>query len=57
MSEWAYVAASFTLVWAALVIYALALARRVTQAHRVDERLQEALQGEDTATCDIQPAP
>lgn len=57
MSEWGYVAASFTLVWAALVIYALVLARRVTQTQRVDERLRQAVEGEDTAACDVQPAP
>ncbi len=57
MSEWGYVAASFTLVWAALVIYALILARRVSQARQVDQQLRETVEGEDTAACDVQPAP
>jgi hypothetical protein len=56
-SEWGYVAVSFILVWAALVIYALLLARRVTQAQQVEESLRDAAGGEDTAVCDVQPAP
>jgi hypothetical protein len=56
-SEWGYVAASFILVWGALVVYALVLARRVTQAQRVEESLRDAAGGEDTAVCDVQPAP
>lgn len=57
MSEWGYVAVAFTVVWAALAVYALVLARRVTQAERVDESLRQAAQPEDTALCDGQRAP
>jgi hypothetical protein len=57
VSEWSYVAAAFTLVWASLVIYALVLARRVTQAQRVEESLRDAAGGEDTTVCDVQPVP
>ena len=57
MSEWGYVAASFILVWAALAGYAIVLARRVTQAQRVQESLRDAVEGEDTPACDVQPAP
>jgi hypothetical protein len=55
--EWGYVAVSFILVWGALVMYALLLARRVTQAHLVEESLRNAAGGEDTPVCDVQPAP
>jgi hypothetical protein len=57
VSEWGYVAVSFTVVWGALAVYALVLARRVTQAERVDESLRQAAQPEDTALCDGQHAP
>lgn len=57
MSEWGYVAAAFTLVWASLAVYAIALARRVNQAERVDESLREAVEAEDATACDVQPAP
>jgi hypothetical protein len=57
VSEWGYVAAAFTLVWASLAVYAIALARRVNQAERVDESLREAVEAEDATACDVQPAP
>ena len=63
MSDWAYVALAFTVVWGALAIYALVLARRVTQARIVADKLREAPQAEmppqdrDSAVCDAPPAP
>lgn len=58
MSEWAYVALAFTLVWGSLAIYAALLARRVVQAREVAARLQDALTGDevvqqrDATVCD-----
>ncbi len=43
MSDWAYIAIAFTVVWGGLAVYALVLARRVTQAAEVERRLQEAV--------------
>lgn len=40
MSNWWYVAIAYTVVWGALALYGLALARRVTQAQRVADRLR-----------------
>lgn len=63
MSNWGYVAIAYTVVWGALAIYALALARRVTQARRVARSLREATQAsghaeeQDGAVCDAPPAP
>lgn len=58
MSEWAYVALAFTVVWASLAMYGALLARRVVQAREVAERLQGALTGDevvqqqDSTVCD-----
>jgi hypothetical protein len=69
VSDWTYVALAFTVVWGALAIYALILARRVTQARIVaDGRPQGAApteahqtepppQDRDSAVCDAPPAP
>jgi hypothetical protein len=62
VSDWTYVALAFTVVWGALAVYALVLARRVTQARIVAEKLREARQAElpqdrDSAVCDAPPAP
>ncbi|MDQ2741912.1 MAG: hypothetical protein M3Z66_06395 [Chloroflexota bacterium] len=45
MSNWAYVAIAYTVVWGALAVYALVLARRVTQARRVSHGLGDTLAG------------
>ncbi len=45
MSNWAYVAIAYTVVWGALAVYALVLARRVTQARGVSRGLGDALAG------------
>ena len=63
MSDWGYVAIAYTVVWGALALYALLLARRVSQARRVERDLQDALrseqQGDDqeSAVWDAPPAP
>ncbi len=41
MPSWAYVAIAFIVVWGALAVYALVLARRVTQAERVAQSLRD----------------
>lgn len=45
VSDWAYVAIAYTVIWGALALYALVLARRVSQAREVSSRLRESLQG------------
>jgi CcmD family protein len=50
VSNWSYVAIAYTAVWGALAVYALALARRVTQARRVAESLRNASQNDATAS-------
>jgi len=45
VSNWAYVAIAYTVVWGALAVYALVLARRVTQARRVSRGLRDTLAG------------
>ncbi len=45
MSNWAFVAIAYTIVWGALAVYALVLARRVTQARRVSRGMEDALDG------------
>ena len=44
MSDWAYVAIAYTVVWGSLAVYALVLARRVSQARRVERELQASLE-------------
>lgn len=63
MSDWTYVAVAFTIVWGSLVIYAIVLARRVSQARAVARGLRESLESrnrhleQDHAVCDAPPAP
>ena len=63
MSSWVYVAIAFTAVWGALALYALLLARRVTQAREIAENLRRAAEGspplpeQDATVCDAPPAP
>lgn len=63
MSNWAYVAIAYTVVWGSLAVYALLLARRVTQAREVDRVLRDSARAEtegerqDDALCDVPPAP
>lgn len=63
MSNWAFVAIAYTLVWGSLALYALLLARRVTQARAVTQALQRSVENEwkaveqDGAACDTPPAP
>lgn len=40
MSNWGYVAIAYTVVWGSLAIYALLLARRVSQARKVAQQLR-----------------
>jgi len=42
VSDWAYVAIAYTLVWGSLALYALFLARRVSQAREVSRRLRDS---------------
>lgn len=61
MSEWTYVAAAFTIVWGSIAIYAIILARRVSQAQQVARTLREGLDrqspalDQDAAVCDVPP--
>ena len=62
MSDWAYVAIAYTVVWGSLAVYAIVMARRVTQAERVERSLRDAVETEqspeqDTVLCDTPPAP
>ncbi|GAC1443289.1 MAG: hypothetical protein NVSMB52_01480 [Chloroflexota bacterium] len=63
MSNWAYVAIAYTLVWGSLAAYALLLSRRVTQACEVAKILQESVESgrplhdQDGVACDAPPAP
>lgn len=58
MSEWAYVAIAYTVAWGGLAVYALALARRVTQARKVDAALKGAAETEQgEVACDDPSAP
>lgn len=41
MSNWAYVAIAYTVVWGSLAVYAVVLARRVAQARRAVQRLRD----------------
>ena len=42
MSNWGYVAIAYTVVWGSLALYALLLARRVSQARKLAQQLREA---------------
>jgi hypothetical protein len=60
VSNWSYVAIAFIAVWGALAVYALTLARRVTQAARIAEAMREASQvatsaAHESAVCDAPP--
>lgn len=65
MSNWAYVAIAYTVVWGALALYALLLVRRVAQAREVERHLNQAQQSElrgpeseqESVACDVPPAP
>lgn len=70
MSDWAYLVIAYTVVWGALALYALLLARRVTTATALARALRDAAEeeggsvtqerssgGEDGAVCDAPPAP
>lgn len=62
MSDWSYVAIAYTVVWGSLAVYALVLARRVTQARQVARRLRDAAPDDtsepegETLSCDVPPA-
>lgn len=61
MSDWTYVAAAFTIVWGSIAIYAIVLARRVSQARAVARTLREGLDrqssalDQDAAACETPP--
>jgi hypothetical protein len=61
VSDWTYVAAAFTIVWGSIAIYAIVLARRVSQARAVARALREGLDrqnrtlDQDAAACETPP--
>ncbi len=59
MSSWGYVALAYAIVWGSLALYALFLARRVTQSQKVERQLQEGLAESPTeqqnTICDAPP--
>lgn len=63
MSNWAYVALAYTVVWGSLALYAVILARRVAQTRESTRRLRDMLAGEEqreqreNAVCDTPPVP
>jgi hypothetical protein len=63
LSNWAFVATAYSLVWGSVALYALLLARRVAQARDVTRVLQRSVENErqaverDGAVCDTPPAP
>jgi hypothetical protein len=63
VSNWSYVAIAYIAVWGGVALYALALARRVTQARRVSEALRAAIEegkeptDQEAAVCDTPPVP
>ncbi len=69
MSNWSYVALAFGVAWTALILYALLLARRVSQAQRIAQTMRAVQQertedsvarspdGGDSPLCDAPPAP
>jgi hypothetical protein len=60
LSNWAYVAMAYTLVWGSIAIYAVLLARRVAQTRDATTTLRETLESErqagDGSLCDTPPA-
>lgn len=59
MSDWAYVAIAYTVVWASLAGYAILLARRVSLSRNVTRTLHDSVGTDpqtDTAVCDTPPA-
>jgi hypothetical protein len=48
VSNWGYVAIAFLAVWGSLALYALTLARRVTQARRVAAGMRDAISSAPT---------
>jgi hypothetical protein len=63
LSNWAFVAIAYTLVWGSVALYALLLARRVAQARDVTQALHQAMENDrqaverDGTVCDTPPAP
>lgn len=63
MSNWAFVAIAYTLVWGSIAVYALLLARRVAQTRAVTRALEKSLHDErragesEAGVCDTPPAP
>jgi Flp pilus assembly protein protease CpaA len=63
VSDWWYIAIAYTAVWGGLAVYAIFMARRVTQARIVAQRLREMSEVEtemrlpEGATCDTPPVP
>jgi len=63
VSNWAYVAIAYTVVWGSLAVYAVLLARRVVQARDVARRMSEVAGADteaaqaDKTVCDGAPAP
>jgi hypothetical protein len=63
VSDWAYVTIAYTIAWGGVALYALALARRVTQARRLERQLRETARGDatvpegDRSVCDVPPVP
>jgi CcmD family protein len=56
VSEWAYVTAAYTIVWGALAVYAVVLARRVAQARDVARALTST-DDPDDVECDDPSTP
>jgi hypothetical protein len=64
VSDWAYVAIAYTVVWGSLAVYAVMLARRVAQGREVARTLRESTDAtddqaieQDNAACDGQSVP
>lgn len=63
MSDWFYVAIAYTIVWGALAVYALILARRVAQTRAAARQLRDSLSDagredeQESSVCDAPPAP
>jgi CcmD family protein len=63
VSNWAYVTIAYLAVWGGLAVYAVILARRVTQAKEVADALRDALEqspetpDQESAACDTPPVP
>ncbi|GAC1319216.1 MAG: hypothetical protein NVS2B16_02560 [Chloroflexota bacterium] len=49
MHDWGYVAIAYAVVWGALAVYAILLARRLAQAKEVARVLRHPLSAEDEA--------